>query len=123
MRSYICEHCGASLDPGERCDCRDIRVIVLKTDGSISVRVTDGSLEAFQKIVGGYIEHVRGKNVGLLVNEEGLLLGLPHNPFFPEIVGDIIVVKEPGEDDDEFLSLTEHEAAKLIDMIVKRSAV
>lgn len=22
---YMCEHCGASLDPGERCDCQDER--------------------------------------------------------------------------------------------------
>ena len=23
MYGYICEHCGAHLDPGEHCDCRD----------------------------------------------------------------------------------------------------
>lgn len=23
MYRYICEHCGASLDPGEKCDCQD----------------------------------------------------------------------------------------------------
>lgn len=25
MRSYRCEHCGAFLDPGERCDCEEER--------------------------------------------------------------------------------------------------
>lgn len=23
MYGYICEHCGAHLDPGETCDCRE----------------------------------------------------------------------------------------------------
>ena len=23
MMNYICEHCGAYLDPGEKCDCMD----------------------------------------------------------------------------------------------------
>lgn len=26
MHRYICDKCGANLDPGERCDCEDIKV-------------------------------------------------------------------------------------------------
>lgn len=25
MYGYICSHCGAHLDPGEKCDCGEIR--------------------------------------------------------------------------------------------------
>ena len=43
------------------------------------------SLEWLQKQVGGYIEHVTGKmdgkQVDMIVNEEGLLLHLPENPI------------------------------------------
>lgn len=37
------------------------------------------SLEQLQEIVGGYIEVVRFKEKDLIVNEEGLLHGLPLN--------------------------------------------
>lgn len=120
MKGYICEHCGAALDPGERCDCQDVRVIVLKVDGTIEIQVTDGSLRAFQEIVGGYIEHVSAADFGLIVNEEGLIRGLPLNPFFPELCGNVILVKEPEDSGDEFRSFNEHEAVKLADLVARR---
>ena len=120
MKGYICEHCGAVLDPGERCDCQDVRVIVLKVDGTIEIQVTDGSLRAFQEIVGGYIEHVSAADFGLIVNEEGLIRGLPLNPFFPELCGNVILVKEPEDGGDEFRSFNEYEAIKLADLVARR---
>lgn len=117
---YICEHCGAVLDPGERCDCKDVRVIVLKVDGTIEIKVTDGSLHAFQDIVGGYIEHVSASDFGLIVNEEGLILGLPQNPLFPELCGNVILVKEPEDGGDEFRSFNEYEAVRLADLVARR---
>ena len=120
MKGYTCEHCGAALDPGERCDCKDIRVIVLKADRSIEIRATDGSLRAFQDIVGGYIEHISAADFGLIVNEEGLILGLPLNPFFPELCGNVVLVKEPEKGGDEFRSFSEHEAVKLADLVARR---
>ncbi len=118
MIGYTCEHCGARLDPGERCDCRDVRVVILRTDGSIEISVTDGTLETYQSIVGGHIEHVHSiYPVGLLVNEEGILLGLPSNPFFPRYVGNIIFVKEPEDGGDEFRSFDEYEAEQIVDML------
>lgn len=63
------------------------------------------TLEAFQKTVGGYIETLTlCKDLVLVVNEEGLLQGLPYNckacgkPF----VGTIIAV---GVREDEFASI------------------
>lgn len=123
MRGYVCDRCGATLDPGERCDCRDVRVVVLRTDGTLEMNVTDGSLEAYQEIVGGYVEHVPSlPSVGLLVNEEGRRLGLPKNPFFPGYVGNIILVKEPRAEEVEFRSFSEYEAAQLLAFLApKRS--
>ena len=114
----ICEHCGARLDPGERCDCRDFRVLVLRADGTKEIVVTDGSLAALQKLVGGYIEHVSMcVDAGLLVNEEGRLLGLRPNPFFNgAFVGDVVIVGEPKRGEDNFRSLSEYAADGLFEI-------
>ena len=43
----------------------------------------DNTLEAFQKAVGGYIETVTVfRDLVLIVNEEGRILGLPYNCHF-----------------------------------------
>ena len=106
-----CDYCGDTLDAGERCTCRDFRVVVARADGSKDIVITDGSLEALQRLVGGYIEHVpMCSDVGLLVNEEGRLKGLPSNPCFPGLVGDVVVIGEPTDGVDEFRSLSEYEA-------------
>lgn len=59
------------------------------------------TLEAFQRLVGGYIESFRiAEDVTLLCNEEGLLRGMPYNatirgnPF----VGPVVAVGVKGED-------------------------
>ena len=115
MRGYVCERCGANLDPGERCECRDLRVLVLRADGAIEVSLTDGRLETLQAIVGGYIEHVSAtKTLGLLVNEEGAILGLPPNAFFPPYLGNIIIVGEPADGEDDLRSLSETETEGLL---------
>ena len=54
------------------------------------------TLEELQKYVGGYIEHIQLPHRELLVvNEEGLLLGLPFNAqasmiFGRPLVGDVV---------------------------------
>jgi len=91
------------------------RVIVLTTQNQVRIGSPD-RLEDFQKIVGGYIETVwvrsTANRVGaiMVVNEEGLLKGLPRNalaerfltehvgPLCQPIVGDVFVVSEVGED-------------------------
>ena len=30
MMNYVCEHCGAHLDPGEHCDCLDEKETTLR---------------------------------------------------------------------------------------------
>jgi hypothetical protein len=66
---------------------------IYRTNGKVE-DLTEHSLEAYQKAVGGYIEpYLRGEGKIVYVNEEGLLLGLPFNPYLP-IVGDFVVVRE-----------------------------
>lgn len=49
------------------------------------------TLEAAQKAVGGYVEMLQVSGGQLLVNEEGQLKGLSHNPTASEIAGQSIV--------------------------------
>lgn len=65
--------------------------------------VVKNTLEAFQGLVGGYIETVPVGKALMLVNEEGKLRGMPANlAYGPElIVGPAVFV---GVDGDEFAS-------------------
>ena len=65
----------------------------------------ENTLEALQAAVGGYIETVRLRvgDAVMIVNEEGLLLGLPYNTLASgfagrEIVGTAIIVGVNGEE-------------------------
>lgn len=52
---------------------------LIKCDGSAAA-LPDASLETLKQAVGGYIEVVAlGEGRCLVVNEDGLALGLPHN--------------------------------------------
>lgn len=68
--------------------------IIFKADGWIISKEGDPTLKEMQEIVGGLVEafEVDEENEGFvyLCNEEGLLLGLPPNPHFKEIVGDVL---------------------------------
>ena len=65
----------------------------------------DNTLEAFQKAVGGYIEACTfASDAAIICNEEGRLVGLPHNATIlgTDFVGTVIAVGVKG---DEFCSL------------------
>ena len=74
-------------------------------DRSIITADIENTLEALQSVVDGYIEAVTlvpGRAV-MIVNEEGLLRGMPHNitaslAAGTQIVGPAIVVGVDGED-------------------------
>lgn len=62
------------------------------------------SLKALQKNVGGYIETVTVEiGVAVICNEEGRLLGLPHNCYINgiEFVGEIIMCGVNGDEFDD----------------------
>lgn len=73
---------------------------IIRVDGSVErlpEEVDDMELEAVQKIVGGYVEHVGIVGIGAMwCNEDGLQLKLPFNleasliTRLP-VVGDVII--------------------------------
>ena len=90
--------------------------------------------DVIQKAVGGWYEHVHPMGLdrpySMMVNEEGLLLGLPLNRLGSElygtpkhgqpIVGDVVFLKDGyhgGEPDT--VGMTEDEAQRLGDKFVK----
>jgi hypothetical protein len=62
-----------------------IKYKLTTVDGEVSYK-EDMTLEEMQKFVGGYIE-IHGWNI---INEEGLLKGLPQNKIYPFYVGNVI---------------------------------
>lgn len=88
-----------------------MKMRVIKVDSFQNVSVLDlnphNYLEALQGAIGGYIEEVRARNLPkpfcMLVDEEGLLKGLPINEFGcylydtanhgNVIVGDLLILK------------------------------
>lgn len=89
-----------------------MRVLVIPTSyGNVHPMDISHTLESMQALVGGFIQcapvpQLNEMGIKLIVNEEGLLAGLPPNenlwPFF--YVGQAFMVGTDGED---FASLTD----------------
>lgn len=97
---------------------KKIKVIVKDPEKPARVVWISNTLENLQKTVGGYIETVTMSTDAVIIcNEEGNLLGLPHNCRFCgcDFVGTIIVA---GVDKDEFCSLSD-EVIKLLKPCIK----
>ena len=78
---------------------KSIKVIVKPVGKIAHVEWVDNTLEAFQRIVGGYIETVTVcTDLLIICNEEGRLRGLPYNckVFGVDFVGDIALVGVSG---------------------------
>lgn len=104
---------------------KQINVLVVEPNKAPYVRAIENSLQAQQKIVGGYIEPIdlsfnreTGRKVSMVVNEEGKLEELPHNrtlviirdeiiAFMDEIAGTFYV--NAWDDEGESVGLTEKE--------------
>lgn len=87
---------------------KEKQIMVIVKDPGQPPRVEplfDNTLEAFQQAVGGYIEAVTlTPEVVIICNEDGKLLGLPHNVTISreDFVGTVVVCGVKGE---EFSSL------------------
>lgn len=91
-----------------------MKVIVIGTKpNDIKTVETEGRLQDFQALVNGYIQpaapaQLRQQGIEMLVNEEGLLAGLPTNPnlspFF--YVGVAVLV---GIGEESFVGLTQEQ--------------
>jgi hypothetical protein len=91
--------------------------VLKKTPGNPAQIVEiDNSLEAMQKVVGGYIQSVPlFDGIFLICNEEGKLGGLPHNFILnsaDEVVGTAFFAGDAGED---FAAISDVEIAKVCD--------
>lgn len=102
-----------------------MKVIMIKPFCSAVIEEIDGSLEGMQRIVGGLIElycPFENESVGIIINEEGKLMGLPQNRavVIHDKVADILCgpafICGLGEDG-EFTDLTEAQISRLIPRI------
>lgn len=78
-----------------------MKVIVKEPGKAAEFREVENTLEALQKIVGGYIETVTlFSDLVIICNEEGRILNLPYNCNIcgVEFVGTIIFAGIDGED-------------------------
>lgn len=87
-----------------------MKAILINTDGITETDI-ENKLEEIQKAVGGYIESVSLplRDSVMIVNEEGLLLGLKINIIASEIanqpiVGNALIL---GVDGEEFTDITD----------------
>lgn len=84
--------------------------VLMDKDDPGEIREIENTLEAFQDLVGGYIETFTfSSDVTLIINEDGRLLGLPVNRDFcgHRFVGPMVFV---GYDDEgEFVDLPEED--------------
>lgn len=87
-----------------------MKAILITTDGITEIDI-ENKLEELQKAVDGYIEAVRlpFQDSVMIVNEEGLLLGLKINILASEIANEPIVGNALilGVDGEEFTDITE----------------
>jgi hypothetical protein len=58
-----------------------IRALIVEPEGTFRDTEIETELGSFQAVVDGYIEGVFGSVATIYVNEEGLLMRLPHNPL------------------------------------------
>lgn len=78
-----------------------ISVIIKEPGKKPKRRTVTNKLATFQKVVGGHIETVTlAENIVLVVNEDGIPLGLPYNcnMFGHTIYGTLMLVGTEGED-------------------------
>ena len=96
-----------------------IKVVLVEVNKSPVIHEIDNSLKGLQTIVGGYIESVSlppyDRQLVLICNEEGKLIGLPPNRLLGNdvIMGTFFITK--SNDEGDFVSLNEGDL-KLIKM-------
>jgi Domain of unknown function (DUF3846) len=120
-RKYVSEaQENAAANPASK----EIQIVVVEPKKKPYKKIIPNTLEAFQKIVGGYIENITinrthtGAMIGILLNEEGKLKGLPfnrqitYNGFSDILVGTFFITAYNMEGDN--VSLTDIDAEKYI---------
>lgn len=99
-----------------------MRIVYLRVGRPPVVKDIDGSLESMQKLVGGYIQSVPlSYNTALVCDEDGRMKGRPVNRVAVTDDGDMIDLIRgdffiAGTGSEDFVSLTDEQAARYIDM-------
>lgn len=95
----------------------DIITVVVKRPGEkAEICQIPNALEAFQQLVGGYIERVPFTNdVSMFVDEQGRLRGLPYNVI--GLRGPIVFYGEPRNGEENPVTLSDEQAAALITIL------
>ena len=98
-----------------------MQVLIVEPERRPEVKEIDGTLEAMQKVVGGYIEAIYPFDdaVALVANEEGKLDGLPANrglrdedgQIYDIVCGTFFLCGAPA-DSDHFTGLTAEQIEK-----------
>ena len=101
-----------------------IRIVVAEPGKLPAVTFISDSLKGMQQIVGGYIELFKTteSEIDLFCNEEGKLINLECNRYFPElqdiVCGTIIAI---GHDDEgASVSLTDEQVKEAIQMFTEK---
>ena len=117
-RKYVEE---AEIDAKRNPTSEQLQIVVVEPEEKPYKLIIDNELEAFNKIVGGYLEIVpigrtkKGAKVAIHLNEEGKLHELPFNRNlvgFDVLVGTFFITAFNLEGD--YVSLTNEEAEKYI---------
>lgn len=115
----------ANADAAENPTSDYIQVVIVEPFKKPFKQMIENTLEAKQKIVGGYIENVtigeteKGARVAAIINEEGKLIDLPFNKRLighkgaqDVLVGNIIISAYNMQGD--YISLTDDECKQYI---------
>lgn len=95
----------------------EVLIVVVEPDKKPYRKMIQNDLEPMKEIVGGWIEHIsigerkNGARLGIVLNEEGKLIGLPFNRSivgFDDLVGNFFITAHNLEGDT--VSLTDEEA-------------
>ena len=117
-RKYVEE---AEADAERNPTSDKLQVVIVEPDKKPYKAIIENELEAFNKIVGGYIENLfigrtkKGAKVGIVLNEEGKLVELPYNRHIVGLdilVGTFFITAYNLEGDN--ISLTDEEVEKYI---------
>lgn len=99
----------------------EVLIVVVEPNKAPYKKTIKNDLDSMKAIVGGWIEHVtigerrNGAKLGIILNEEGKLIGLPFNRRiigFDDLVGTFFLTAHNLEGDT--ISLTEEEANHFI---------
>lgn len=96
-----------------------IRIFIKRPDVAVEAIEVPNTLEALQELVGGYIEAIPlFPNIVVIVNEEGVLKGLPFNMYLSGhcLCGPVLFVGVKGE---EFFHAPFHNA-KQVEAFIRR---